>query len=102
MIGRRTDSSGISIIRIFMVYVFNIGIAAGVYFEPVIKMYFPSYTAVFFVSAVICLGGLVYAMVMRNIYIAVLAMIGAAAVPWLMDWFKAYWPLIADGSIHFK
>ncbi len=83
-------------IRIYILYLLNIVIAVGICFEPYIKIYFPSYSAVFFVSAVICFGGLVYAMTIRNIYIAVLAMIGAAAVPWLMYWFKAYWPLVVQ------
>ena len=71
------------------------GVIAGLYYESAIRKYFPEYSAVLFTSAVICFAGLIYALIMRNLVIALLTVLGAAAVPWLVAWFTNYWPLVA-------
>jgi hypothetical protein len=82
--------------KVTLVLILILSMFAGIYYELSIKRYFPAFSAVLFVSGVVCFSGLVYAMVMRNILIAVLIIIGTAAVPWLFNWFAAYWPYISD------
>ena len=71
-------------------------IIAGLYYESVIRRYFPEYSAILFVSGIVCFVGLIYALIMRNIFIALLTIIGTAAIPWLVNWFTAYWPFVAQ------
>jgi hypothetical protein len=76
-------------------------IFAGIYYESVIRRYFPAYSAILFVSGIVCVTGLVYALIMRNVFIALLTIIGTAAIPWLVNWFMAYWPFVAQRVIFF-
>ena len=88
--------------KVTLVLILILSMIAGIYYELSIRRYFPTYSAVLFVSGVVCFSGLVYALVMRNVFIALLVIIGTAAVPWLFNWFAAYWPLISDQFPYLK
>ena len=87
--------AGRQIIKIAAAFILIVGVIAGLYYESAIRKYFPEYSAVLFASAVICFAGLIHALIMRNLLIALLTVCGAAAVPWMVVWFMNYWPFIA-------
>ena len=88
--------------KVTLVLILILSMIAGVYYEQSIRKYFPAFSAVLFVSGVVCFSGLAYALVMRNVFIGILVIIGTAAVPWLFNWFSAYWPLVSDKIPYLK
>ena len=82
-----------------MAFILIMSTIAGVYYESVIRKYYPDYSAILFVSAILCATGLIYALVMRNIMIALLALLGTAAIPFLVDWIRLYWPIVCQKFI---
>lgn len=67
-------------------------IPAGFYFETEIRRYVPDYSSMLFFSGVICLAGLVYSLLVRNLFIAFITVAVTAALPLLITWTKEYWP----------
>ncbi len=90
------------IIKIGMAFILIMSIIAGIYYESVIRRYFPAYSAILFVSGIVCFAGFIYALIMRNLFIALLTIIGTAAIPWLVNWFMVYWPFVSDRFINLK
>ena len=88
--------------KVSLVLILILSMIAGIYYEQSIRRYFPAFSSVLFVSGVVCFSGLAYALVMRNVFIALLVIIGTAAVPLLLSWFTAYWPLVSDKFPYLK
>ena len=60
-------------------------VTAGLFFDSFIKTYFPDFSAMLFVSAVIFLGGMAMAMIERNILIAILALVVTMMIPGIAE-----------------
>ncbi len=66
-------------------------IVAGLFFEAAVREYYPGFSSVLLVSALIFFGGIAYAIIERNMAIAVMAIFITALVPFIKKWLVNYW-----------
>jgi uncharacterized SAM-binding protein YcdF (DUF218 family) len=67
-------------------------VAAGFYFQLEIKQRFPAYDPTLLATGAIFVAGVIYAVMERNIIIALVVLLATIAVPFLMQWVIIYWP----------
>ncbi|MFV9690120.1 MAG: hypothetical protein ACNY01_04045 [Desulfobacteria bacterium] len=77
--GFRKFVSALSVALLFF------ALTAGLFFDSFIKIYFPDFSAMLFVSAVIFLAGMAMAMIERNILIAILALAVTMMIPGIAE-----------------
>ena len=74
------------------VFVLLIGVVtAAIFFAPVLKRYYPGFSAVLFISSVIFFAGIGYAMVERNIAIGILTVLVTMLIPFIRTMLADYW-----------
>jgi hypothetical protein len=67
-------------------------VAAGFYFQLEIKQRFPAYDPTLLATGAIFVAGVIYAVMERNIIIALVVLVATIAVPFLKQWVIIYWP----------
>lgn len=67
-------------------------VAAGVYFQLEIKQHYPAYDPTLLATGAIFVAGMIYAVMERNIIIALVVLLTTIAVPFLKQWVVIYWP----------
>jgi uncharacterized SAM-binding protein YcdF (DUF218 family) len=67
-------------------------VAAGFYFQLEIKQRFPAYDPTLLATGAIFVAGVIYAVMERNIIIALVVLLATIAVPFLKQWVIIYWP----------
>jgi hypothetical protein len=67
-------------------------VAAGFYFQLEIKQRFPAYDPTLLATGAIFVAGVIYAVMERNIIIALVVLVATIAVPFLRQWVIIYWP----------
>ena len=67
-------------------------VAAGFYFQLEIKQRYPAYDPTLLATGAIFVAGMIYAVMERNIIIAIVVLLATIAVPFLKQWVIIYWP----------
>ena len=67
-------------------------LAAGFYFQLEIKQRYPAYDPTLLATGAIFVAGMIYAVMERNIIIAIVVLLATIAVPFLRQWVIIYWP----------
>ena len=67
-------------------------LAAGFYFQIEIKQRYPAYDPTLLTMGAIFVAGMIYAVMERNIIIAIVVLLTTIAVPFLKQWVIIYWP----------
>ena len=67
-------------------------LAAGFYFQLEIKQRYPAYDPTLLATGGIFVAGMIYAVMERNIIIAIVVLLATIAVPFLKQWVIIYWP----------
>jgi hypothetical protein len=67
-------------------------LAAGFYFQLEIKQRYPAYDPTLLATGAIFVAGMIYAVMERNIVIAIVVLLTTIAVPFLKQWVIIYWP----------
>ena len=67
-------------------------VAAGFYFQLEIKQRYPAYDPTLLATGAIFVAGMIYAVMERNIIIALVVLVATIAVPFLKQWVIIYWP----------
>ena len=67
-------------------------LAAGFCFQLEIKQRYPAYDPTLLATGAIFVAGMIYAVMERNIVIAIVVLLTTIAVPFLKQWVIIYWP----------
>jgi hypothetical protein len=67
-------------------------LAVGFYFQLEIKQRYPAYDPTLLATGAIFVAGMIYAVMERNIVIAIVVLLTTIAVPFLKQWVIIYWP----------
>jgi hypothetical protein len=67
-------------------------LSAGFYFQLEIKQRYPAYDPTLLATGAIFVAGMIYAVMERNIIIAIVVLLATIAVPFLKQWVIIYWP----------
>jgi uncharacterized SAM-binding protein YcdF (DUF218 family) len=82
----------VSILKTISGLILVLIVAAGFYFQLEIKQRFPAYDPTLLATGAIFVAGMIYAVMERNIIIALVVLLATIAVPFLMQWVIIYWP----------
>jgi hypothetical protein len=82
----------VSILKTISGLILVLIVAAGFYFQLEIKQRFPAYDPTLLATGAIFGAGVIYAVMERNIIIALVVLLATIAVPFLMQWVIIYWP----------
>ena len=67
-------------------------LSAGFYFQLEIKQRYPAYDPTLLATGAIFVVGMIYAVMERNIIIAIFVLLATIAVSFLKQWVIIYWP----------
>ena len=67
-------------------------LAAGFYFQMEIKQRYPTYDPALLATGAMFIVGMIYAVMDRNIIIAIIILVATVAIPFLIHWVVIYWP----------
>ena len=67
-------------------------LSAGFYFQLEIKQRYPAYDPTLLATGAIFVAGMIYAVMERNIIIAIVVLLATIAVSFLKQWVIIYWP----------
>ena len=67
-------------------------VAAGFYFQLEIKQRYPAYDPTLLATGAIFVAGVIYAVMERNIIIALVVLVATIAAPFLKQWIIIYRP----------
>ena len=70
-------------------------IVGGLFYEDLIKQYYPGFSSVLLFSGIIFFGGITYAIVERSLIIGAIAVILTILVPLINKWLVNYWDWLA-------
>jgi len=69
---------------------------AGLVFRSSIEAYCSSVSWLEVVSMMIFLGGVLYAVLERNVIIGLVSVMAALILPWVKEWAVTYWPWVKE------
>jgi len=79
-----------NILVLLFIVVIGGTLLAGTIFEDMIRMYDPTFSGPLLISSVVLIGGLVYAIIERNIIIGIFAVIVSMTVPLVHEYIRMY------------
>lgn len=65
---------------------------AGFFFQAQIQQHYPTFDPTLWATGSLFIGGMVYAVMARNIVIAMIVLVATVAIPFLKQWAVLYWP----------
>jgi hypothetical protein len=65
---------------------------AGFFFQARIQQHYPAFDPALWATGSLFIGGMVYAVMARNIVIAIIVLVASVAIPFLDQWVVLYWP----------
>lgn len=64
----------------------------GFLFQAKIQQHYPAFDATLWATGSLFIWGMVYAVMARNIVIAMIVLVATLAIPFLKQWVVLYWP----------
>ncbi len=65
---------------------------AGFFFQVQIQQHYPAFDPTLWATGSLFIWGMIYAVMARNIIIAMIVLVTTLAIPFLKQWVVLYWP----------
>lgn len=69
-----------------------LAVLCGTVWERYIQILYPSFDGTLFISGLIFIAGMSYALIGRHLFAGLLTIASIVAFPYAKDWFLVYWP----------
>ena len=79
------------IVSLLAVVLFTTGVIVALFFGSFVKSYYPDFSSLLFVSALVFFGGIAYAIAERNIAIGILTIFLTLLIPFIKKMLTHYW-----------
>ena len=79
------------IVSVLALALFTIGVIVALFWGSFVRQYYPDFSTLLFVSALVFFGGIAYAIAERNIAIGILTIFLTLLIPFIKSMLAHYW-----------